>query len=94
MTTPPRPNPVFSDDYAEIRRALLQARTAAGLSQRTVASRLGRSASHVQRIECGQRRLDTLELYFFAQVLGVEPSALFGEIVEGLDRRKAAPVSA
>jgi transcriptional regulator with XRE-family HTH domain len=91
MIAQARPNPVFSDDYAVIRRALLQARTAAGVSQRTLASRLRRSASHVQRIECGQRRLDALELYFFAQALGVDPGALFGKIVEGLDRRDARP---
>jgi hypothetical protein len=37
-------------------------------------------------IERGQRRVDSLEFYRMAKCLGLEPRALFGCIVEGLDR--------
>src|SRR5688572_28850716 len=72
-----RPNPVFGDEYAELRGTLVTARLNAGISQRELASRLGKCASHVAKIERGQRRVDTLEFYQIAASLGVEPVALF-----------------
>jgi len=81
-----RPNPVFSDSYAVIRQVLIGARHDAKLSQAEVAGRLGRSKSHIARIECGERRIDALELYRMAKVLGLEPARMFEQIAERLDR--------
>lgn len=84
-----RPNPVFSDEYRLLRDALLDARRQAGVSQRDLAARIGRSHSHVVRIEVGQRRVDTLEFYRIARSLGVEPVQLFAEISSKLDALEA-----
>jgi transcriptional regulator with XRE-family HTH domain len=84
MTTTPRPNPVFGEDYAVIRKALLEARLAAGVTQRDLASRLGASASHIALIETGQRRVDTLDFYLIARALRVDPTGLFQGVVAGL----------
>jgi transcriptional regulator with XRE-family HTH domain len=81
-----RPNPVFSEDYRVLRETLALARRAARCSEAELAGRLGKSKSHVAMIERGQRRVDSLEFYRMAKCLGLEPRALFGCIVEGLDR--------
>lgn len=88
-----RPNPVFGDEYAEIRSVLVAARLEAGLTQRTLAAHLGKSPSHVARIEAGQRRVDSLELYLFAKCLGLEPTELFARLATKLDQvaMSAAP---
>lgn len=76
-----RPNPVFSDEYQQLRETLVEARQLAGISQRDLAGRLGKSHSHVARIECGQRRVDTLEFYRIARSIGVEPARLFEKVI-------------
>lgn len=72
-----RPNPVFSTDYEPFREILIQARQSAGVSQRTLAARIGRSGSHVSMIEQGQRRIDILEFYLIVRSLGQNPTELF-----------------
>lgn len=84
-----RPNPVFSDEYAAIRNAIVQARRGAGVSQRQLAARLGKSQSHVVMIERGQRRIDALELMKMASALSPEPLRLLNQIwaaVKDLER--------
>lgn len=81
-----RPNPVFTDEYAAIRELVVDARRGAGLSQRELAARIDKCASHVAMIERGQRRMDTLELFIIAKALGREPSDLFAELVERLEQ--------
>lgn len=88
--TPRRPNPVFSDEYGVVRDVLVQARRDAGLSQRALAARLGKSGSHVAMIERGQRRVDLLEFCRIAASLGISPDALVARIAAQLDALRAA----
>ena len=85
MTFARRPNPVFSPEYAALRAVLVRARTRAGLSQRDLGARLGKTPSHVCRIEQGQRRVDLLEFHRIASALGLDARALFAEIAESLE---------
>ena len=78
--TPRRPNPVFSDEYGIVRQVLIGARREAGLSQRALAARLGKTCSHVAMIERGQRRVDLLEFCRIAESVGVSADALVGRI--------------
>lgn len=80
-----RPNPVFSEEYRALVSVIVEARSEAGLSQRGLAARLGKSASHISMIEAGQRRVDALELYRLASCLGLEAAALVGRISRRLD---------
>jgi transcriptional regulator with XRE-family HTH domain len=80
---------VFSDEYQLLRDALLEARLGAGMTQRELAERLGKTPSHIARIECGQRRVDTLEFYRIARSIGVEPVKLFEAVARKLERREA-----
>lgn len=85
-----RPNTVFSDAYRALLSAVREARRDAGVSQRVLAARLGKSHSHVCMIERGQRRIDSLELYRMAQALRIDPNDLFGAIAERIAASDAA----
>ena len=85
-----RPNPVFSAEYKQLRDTLVEARQLAGITQRDLAERLGKSHSHVARIECGQRRVDTLEFYRIARSIGVEPARLFASVSRRLAKLESA----
>lgn len=74
-----QPNPVFTDAYRRLREVLRDARQSAGISQRALAKRIGKSASHVSMIETGQRRVDVLEFHTIASSLGADPVQLFRE---------------
>lgn len=82
---PRRANPVFSPEYRAMVSVLVQERKAAGLSQRQLAARLGRAASHVGLIETGQRRIDALELLRIARCLGADPVRLYDAMTRSVD---------
>lgn len=85
-----RPNPVFSDEYGVVRQVLIRARQDAGLSQRALAARLDKTASHVAMIERGQRRVDLLEFCRIADSLGIAADALVQRISHELGALKGA----
>ena len=87
---PRRLNPVFSDEYEIVRDVLIGARHEAGLSQRALAARLGKTGSHVAMIERGQRRVDLLEFCRIAESLGISADALVGRIATQLGALKTA----
>lgn len=61
-------------DYAELGRRIRQAREEAVLPQEVVAQHLGLSRSAVSLIESGKRKIDSLELRAFSQLVGRSPS--------------------
>jgi transcriptional regulator with XRE-family HTH domain len=63
--------------------AIVEARNAAGLTQRQLASRLGRSNSFVWKIEAGERRVDVLEFVEIAVALKADPVSMFERFVKG-----------
>lgn len=67
------PRSVFTAEYAELRRLLIDARQAAGVSQATLAARLGRPQSFVSKFERGQRRLDVIEFLEITRALKRDP---------------------
>lgn len=71
------PNPVFSEAYLRLRGVLIGARRSAGVSQRQLARRIGKSSTHICMIERGQRRVDVLEFARIARALGADPLALY-----------------
>lgn len=82
-------NPIFGDEYEAIVATLIEARTQAGLSQRQLARRLGRSQSHVCMIERRQRRMEIVEFCNIAAALRLEPEALFARVLRRI--REAGP---
>lgn len=94
MSFPQRPNPVFSDEYRCLVDVLIGARRRAGLSQRALARELGKSQSHVCKIEVGERRVDALEFYNIARACGAEPADLYARVAARLRALEGATTGA
>jgi ribosome-binding protein aMBF1 (putative translation factor) len=62
---------------------IVQAREAAGLSQRALAAKLKRSGSFVWKLESQEHRVDVLEFVDIARAVEVEPLELLRRVLEG-----------
>lgn len=67
--------------HRRVMAVLAAIRTEAGLTQRELASRLGRAHSYVSRIEKGDRRLDVPEMIQWCEVLDTDPVSVMKRIV-------------
>jgi transcriptional regulator with XRE-family HTH domain len=83
-------SPIFSDDYQIMVDILIDTRQRAGVSQRALASRLGKSQSHINMIEQRQRRVELREFYLLCKALDADPVEVFQRITEALELRRAA----
>ena len=59
---------IYSKEHRYIVSKLKKARQEAGLSQTEVAKLLGKTQSHVSKVEAGQRRIDIIALKEFARI--------------------------
>lgn len=59
---------VHSGRYQELVARLRRARVEAGLTQKQAADALGRQQSFLSKCECGERRVDVIELERFAEL--------------------------
>ena len=82
----PKARPGACDPSGALSDILRESRHEAGLPQRELARRIGRAPSHVAMIECGRRRVDTLEFYRIARALEIEPADLFSRVAREIDR--------
>jgi transcriptional regulator with XRE-family HTH domain len=57
-------------------------RAAAELSQRELAARLKVPHSWIAKVESGERRIDFVELYWYAVACGAEPRVTLGKLLE------------
>jgi transcriptional regulator with XRE-family HTH domain len=64
---------VFTEEYNQFRKMLIDARKAANLSQAELSAKLDRPQSYVSKYERGERRLDLIEFLELAQVLEIDP---------------------
>lgn len=60
---------IRSEGHEALRRALIEARKAAGLTQAELAQRLHCHQSFVARIESGERRVDVVELIVLSRAI-------------------------
>ena len=82
-----KPNPVFTVEYTVIREVIVEARKEAGINQRELALRIGKTPSHLSLVERGQRRIDVLELYYIAQHIGLDFVTIARRIAERMQLR-------
>lgn len=75
---------VSSPAYEAAITFLVAARTRAGVSQRALAERLGKSRSYVTKIEARERRLDIVEFVAFARAIGLDPGTLMSNLAQAL----------
>lgn len=66
--------------YENFRRAVTQARLAAGLTQQEIASRLAKPQSFVSKYESGERRLDVVEFILVCNAIGVSPESIIHQV--------------
>lgn len=64
--------------------AIVEARSAVGLSQREFATKLKRTNNFVWRIEAGERRVDVLEFIEIAKAANVDPTELLKRVLRGV----------
>lgn len=71
----------FGDErYRALIGKLVEKRKTLGLSQETIAERLGRPQQFVSRYEIGERRLDVVEFVDVAKALGLVATELMKPI--------------
>ena len=70
-------------------QVLRAARLATELSQADLARRLRKPQSFVSKIETGERSLNVVEFAIIARAIGVDPLALFAEVIEALPQGAA-----
>lgn len=78
---------VNSPSYKAALSRMIEARKAAGLTQRDVAKAIGKPPSFIAKIEQGERRLDLVEFIVIARALGVREVDLFKTICADLPKR-------
>lgn len=59
---------IYSKEHRHIVEQLKKARGEADLSQEEVAKVLGKTQSHISKVEAGQRRIDIVTLKEFARI--------------------------
>jgi len=74
---------VHTREYKALRAELRAIRERAGLSQRDLAAKLGVPHSWVAKVEAGERRIDVVELDWFAAACGEDTARLVSRLTAG-----------
>lgn len=74
------PKSAFSRKYRHFRTLLTDARLRAGLTQASLAKKLGRPQSFVSKFENGERRLDVIEFLDVARAVRLDPMRVIDEL--------------
>lgn len=73
--------------YSTVLATIVQARKAAGMTQRQVAEAMGKPPSWIARIETKERRMDVLEFVAIARALGMREGDLWRQVTSALPRK-------
>lgn len=73
---------VFTDAYAKFLALLVETRKGLGVTQVELAKRLGKPQPFISYLERGERRIDVIEFIAIARALGLEPRALFDDLMK------------
>lgn len=66
--------------YQALRKALVDARVGAGLTQLAMAQRLQRAQSYVSKVETGGRYLDVLDFLAWCEVVQANPCQILQQV--------------
>lgn len=78
----PKTRSAFTARYRALKTVLVEARQAAGLTQATLAKRLGRPQSFVSKYERGERRLDVIEFLDVAGALKIDVATALANVTK------------
>ena len=79
---------IHTRDYAVVLRLLKEARERAGITQVQLAKRLKQSQSFVSKMECGDRRIDIVQLRSFCRIFGLTLTEFSQRLETELNSRK------
>jgi len=65
---------IYTEEHIYLVQQLRKARLEVGMDQQEVAKLLGKTQSYISKIECGQRRVDIVQLKEFARIYKKEVS--------------------
>jgi transcriptional regulator with XRE-family HTH domain len=83
-------NVIFADEYEILPGLLLAERQRSGLSQRALGQRMGRSATHVHKIETRRQRIEVVEFCRYIRALGGDPIQVLQHFILQLDQERDA----
>ncbi|MDA1050792.1 MAG: helix-turn-helix transcriptional regulator [Planctomycetota bacterium] len=72
---------IHTTRYRFLRDVLTEARKSQGLSQESLADKLGRVQTFVSKYERGERRLDVVELLDVAEALNLDATKLIRQLM-------------
>ena len=76
----------YTSDYTHFLAELRSARAEAGVSQVQLADTLGQRQTYVSKCECGDRRLDVVELRAWVVALGGDPVGFIAALEDRIAR--------
>jgi DNA-binding XRE family transcriptional regulator len=79
---------IYTAEYAVLLRLLKEAREQAGLTQVDLAKKLRQSQSFVSKIECGDRRLDVIQLRTVCKILGLTLPSFIQRLEDEIRKHK------
>ncbi|MBJ8423087.1 helix-turn-helix domain-containing protein [Acinetobacter bereziniae] len=74
---------IHTDEMVVLRNWLRNQRKAQKITMRTLAERMDRPHSFVQRVEEGDRRLDLVEYVWYCSALGINPQIGLDLVIKG-----------
>ena len=74
---------IHTDEMIALRNWLKNQRKAQKITMRTLAERMERPHSFVQRVEEGDRRLDLVEYVWYCSALGINPQTGLDLVIKG-----------
>ena len=78
-----------SDRHRAMIVTIVDARTAAGMTQRDLAAKMKRYPTYFGKVEAGEHQLDVLEFWEVADALGIDPKVFFGTMVDHVQSRSS-----
>lgn len=76
------PKSLRSPRQHRLMELLIAARRGKGLTQTTLAERLGKPQSYVAKYETGERRIDVIEFLDITDAIGIDVAALLANLDE------------
>ena len=76
---------IHSGQSEAVRRKIVELRTKAGLTQRELATKLGRERSLIARLELGERRLDVVEFFWLCRACNADAARESASLMRQLD---------
>ena len=83
-------NSIYTDEMRTLIHWLKSERKLRHLSMRSLAERMDKPHSYIQKVEQGERRLDIVEYFWYCNTLGINPQTGLDLIQEAINIQSTA----